>query len=277
MSPTIQNEPGAWDSDFSYGYLSRLYSALTRDFVPALLRDAADLLVPRRESAPRRVFIRHDIDVSLDHAVPLAALEASSGIASTYHVMLDSPFYDVRTPSSRSALAELRRLGHEVGLHYNVTARATRDASPERRERDIAAACSELEDALGHPVESLSFHWPVAELINGPLRVADRVCAYGAELLSWYLSDSRARWREGEPLESLTRPRAPNLQILVHPIWWGERHAAPADRLREFLRDVGPRLGRSYGDLNDTLWSHILHRAVDEQTTGEGLETHTRS
>ena len=163
-------------------------------------------------------------------------------MVSTYHVMLDSPFYDLRAATSRGALAELRRLGHEVGLHYDVAARGTKEADPEARERDIAAACGELEAILGEPVRSLSFHLPVPELINGPLRVAGRVSGYAKELFQWYISDSRARWREGEPLASLTLPRGPNLQILIDPIWWGEDHVHPTIRTRDFLFEIGSRL-----------------------------------
>ncbi|HVH47776.1 MAG TPA: hypothetical protein VM925_35815 [Labilithrix sp.] len=260
----LPNEPGAWDSDFSYGYLSKLYAVLRRDFIPTLVGDAGGVSSP--EGAPRRVFVRHDIDVSLERAVPLARLEKASGIPSTYHVMLDSPFYDIRSASSRDALAEIARLGHEIGLHYDVVARGMREADTGTREGDIARACGELEALVGAPVRSLSFHLPVQELVNGPLRVAGRVSGYGKELFQWYISDSRARWREGEPLASLGRPRAPNLQILIHPIWWGDQHVHPTVRLRDFLVEVGPRLGGTYAELNDRLWDHIIYRAAPAGT-----------
>jgi hypothetical protein len=256
----LPNEPGSWDSDFSYGYLARLYGALTTDFTPALLGDAEERAL---EGAKRRAFIRHDIDVSLARAVPLARREAEWGARATYHVMLDSPFYDLRSAASAAALAEILRLGHEVGLHYDVVARGTKKADRASRERDIALACAELEALIGEPVRSLSFHLPVLELINGPMRVAGRVSGYGKDLFQWYISDSRARWREGEPLVSLSKPRAPCLQILIHPIWWGEQHAHPTERLREFLVEVGPGLGRDYGALRDTLWDHIIYRAAE--------------
>ncbi len=263
----IPNEPGAWDSDFSYGYLTRLYAALKRDFVPTLVGDAAELAAPEKAEgaghAQRRAFIRHDIDVSLERAVPMARLEKEAGIVSTYHVMLDSPFYDIRSASSKGAVAEIGRLGHEVGLHYNVVARGMKDVDQATRERDIANACEDLEAVVGASVRSLSFHLPVKELINGPLRVAGRISGYAKELFEWYLSDSRARWREGEPLASLARPRGSNVQILIHPIWWGEHHTHPALRARAFLLEVAPRLGRSFTELNDTLWDHIIYRAAD--------------
>jgi hypothetical protein len=263
MNPkNLPNEPGAWDSDFSYDYLSKLFAALVRDFTPTRLGDASD--TPSLETEPRRVFVRHDVDVSLARARPLARLEKACGIAATYHVMLRSPFYDVRSMSAREALAEIAALGHEIGLHYDVGTRGTRDADRSTLEVDIARACAELEDVLGTPVRSFSFHLPVKALIRGPLRVAGRVNGYGEALCEWYISDSRARWREGDPLASLAQPRSRNLQILIHPVWWGELHAHPAERLREFLlSDVGPATGMSYSELNDWLWDHIIYRAAE--------------
>jgi hypothetical protein len=260
VSSQIPNEPGSWDADFSYAYLTKLYVALTRDFSPTRMGDAGESPLPGQKT---RVFVRHDIDVSLTRAVPVARLENVASLASTYHVMIDSPFYDVRSTSSRDALAEISRLGHEIGLHYDVVARKTKDVEPSVRERDIALACEELEEVLGQPVRSLSFHLPVRDLIKGPLRVAGRVSGYAMELMGWYISDSRARWREGEPLESLTRPRGSSLQILVHPIWWGETHLHPTLRTRDFLLEIAPTLGLSYAQLSDRLWDHIIYRAAD--------------
>ena len=50
------------------------------------------------------------------------------------------------------------------------------------------------------------------------------------------MSDSKGQWREGDPLLSLKKPKAPLLQILVHPIWWSERNLRAEDRLEEFFQ-----------------------------------------
>jgi hypothetical protein len=177
--------------------------------------------------------------------------------------MLDSPFYDVRSADSRAALERIIGHGHEIGLHYDVVARKMRDAAPAELERDVGRAAVELEAILGRPTRSLSFHLLMPELVDGPLLVAGRVSSYGHELLRWYISDSRARWREGEPLASLNRPRAESLQILIHPIWWGPTHVHPAERLRTYLLELTSRLGMSYDELRDRMWDHIIYDAAD--------------
>ena len=255
----LANEPGSWDADFSYAYLARLYARLRETFTPTLL-SAADI------PGSGRVFVRHDVDLSLERAVALARLERDWGVVSTYHVMLSSPFYDVHAPASRVALAELQSLGHEVGLHYDVAARKMKTALPAEREADIARCCDELEGLLGRRVPSLSFHVPVESLIRGPYRIAGRVSGYADELLRWYLSDSRARWREGEPIQSLAAPRAEDLQILIHPIWWGPEHLHPSIRLAGFLDEIAPSLDRTYEELNEVLWEHVIYQAADRAT-----------
>jgi hypothetical protein len=202
-------------------------------------------------------FIRHDIDVSLERARELATLEKSWGIAATYHVMLSCPFYDVTAPSSRQALAAIREAGHEIGLHYHP-AHDESASPPHAADEEIAAACTRLEDVLDAPVKSVSFHLPSPGLIGGPLFVAGRVNAYAAPLLGWYLSDSQARWREGEPMQTLDTPRGRVLQILVHPLWWGEHHEIPTFRLARLVKDLATERSGSFEAIAEMVQKHIL-------------------
>lgn len=260
----LTNEPTAWDADFSYGYLERLYERLRRDFDLHLLGD----MPIDRTSPARSAFIRHDVDVSLDRARRLAEREVDWGVRTTYHVMIDSPLYDVRSDASISAIRAISEMGHEVGLHYDVVARRTKDVDAATREADIDDACGAIEDIAGGRVRSVSFHRPIPELMGGALRVAGRVSGYAEPLFRWYLSDSRARWREGDPIESLGTPRSDVLQILIHPIWWGEENVRPGERLREFLLGFSPNVDhRCYEQLRATLADHIAYRAADLPVT----------
>ena len=65
--------------------------------------------------------------------------------------------------------------------------------------------------------------------------VVRRVNAYSRELMAWYLSDSKGNWREGEPLPKLLKPDKYLLQLLIHPIWWGDEHILPEDRLQAYF------------------------------------------
>lgn len=58
---------------------------------------------------------------------------------------------------------------------------------------------------------------------------------YSEELMRWYMSDSRGRWKCGEPLPILKNPKEKLLQLLIHPIWWGKVHMKAEERLSEFF------------------------------------------
>ena len=249
----------AWSADWSYEYLRRLMAKVKSQYALATLASAPEVLAsPSSPSSPSRTaFIRHDVDVSLDRAQKLAALERSWGVTSTYHVMLSCPFYDVHDASSREALAAIRAAGHEVGLHYHP-AHDEATSPPHAADEEIEGACKRLEDALGEPVQSVSFHLPPPGLIGGPLRVAGRVNAYAAPLLEWYLSDSRGRWREGEPLLTLDSPRSSYLQILVHRVWWGATNEQPPVRLSGLVRELVVSRGATFEEIADQMHEHIV-------------------
>ena len=63
------------------------------------------------------VFLRHDIDLSLDAALRMAELEAEMGVQTTYLLMTESVFYNLGSQEGADAIERLRGLGHAVGLH----------------------------------------------------------------------------------------------------------------------------------------------------------------
>jgi hypothetical protein len=230
-------EPSAWAADFSYEYFRRLLRAAQAQFDVHPVAEAPQAL---RAGGRPKLLLRNDVDVSLERALRLAEVEHELGARATYMVMTNSPLYDLEAPESRAILARLVALGHEVGLHFDFEDPAQRagGVAVEAVEAAIVAACARLEAVCGQPVRSLSFHRPLPQFLRGPSRVAGRVNAYARELMDWYLSDSGGRWRQGEPLPMLERPTCPVLQLLTHPIWWGEQHQAPPDRLDAFFADA---------------------------------------
>lgn len=66
--------------------------------------------------------LRHDIDCSLDKALCFAKIESDLGVKSTYFVLIASDFYNVLSVRSKSILSEIKKMGHEIGLHFDETA-----------------------------------------------------------------------------------------------------------------------------------------------------------
>jgi hypothetical protein len=223
----------AWTSDFSYEYFKRILRAVKSNFELYLLSEVPGIL--NSKGSPKLI-LRHDVDVSLKMALKMAAIENNLGVRSTYMVMTRSPLYDIENDTSRGMLLQLIDMGHEVGLHFDLD-KDERDGNYEisRIELKIDYSCGLLQNITGLPIGSISFHHPIPPFLRGPLMVSGRINAYSKKLMEWYLSDSKGCWREGEPLPQLTKPDKHLLQLLIHPIWWGDKHMLPEDRLQEFF------------------------------------------
>jgi hypothetical protein len=197
----------------------------TYEYYEYLMQHAADQFkicpvskaLPAQSSNLGKLFLRHDIDFDVELALPLAELERRLGIASTYFVMVDSPMYS----PTRSQLKSLLRLGHEIGLHATTS-----------RGSQIREDAALLQVMAGKHVSAVSFHCPTGHDLHGPFLIEGMVNAYSAQLMRWYLSDSRGVWYE-EPLQKLQK--VPALQLLAHPVWWGTDHQEPEDRLQSFF------------------------------------------
>lgn len=104
-----------------------LLDALARDRVTATHADDAAGLVEGR-----RLLLRHDVDSNLVSALRQARLEAELGMPATFYVLHpgDGPLANYygrivdgrieHEPAFVDAIHEMRSLGHEVGLHYDL-------------------------------------------------------------------------------------------------------------------------------------------------------------
>ena len=239
----------AWSSDFSYKYYRKLLETIREHYSLYLMSEAEHIL--NIDSERPKLILRHDVDLDLSCAVALAEIENELGISACYMVLSDSPFYFLDDISSKNHLNTLLELGHEIGLHFDLNGFISQsilsgvDFDSEELSLNplfdrILHDIKLLEEVTSAPIESISFHRPSPESLNGPFRIHGIINAYSAELLDYYLSDSKGRWREGEPLKSLESPKKPLLQLLIHPIWWGTTHMKAKDRLQWFFESRTP-------------------------------------
>ena len=159
------------------------------------------------------VFLRHDVDLSLDAALTMAELEAENDVQTTYLLMTESVFYNLASHEGVEALERLRELGHAVGLH--------------------AVYPNVALDARFDPV--VSWHNPQAEYMSETIPGAINV--YGEPYFdrATYRSDSNQHWRAGCPHEELRGGGFPWLQILVHPEIWVYEGATMGLTMRAML------------------------------------------
>jgi hypothetical protein len=171
------------------------------------------------EPQQRHLILRHDLDMSIEAALPIAAIEAEAGARATYFVLLRTEMYNVQAPASVGALKTIGEQGHEIGLHLDASLYADDDGALERA---AAAECAALEAILGRPVATISFHRPAPRLKGRAGRLAGRRHAYEPRFFSQigYCSDSRGAWHHGQPLDHPAVAAGRALQLLTHPIWW---------------------------------------------------------
>jgi hypothetical protein len=162
------------------------------------------------EPASGDLFLRHDVDLSLEAALRMARLERERGAAATYFLMTESVFYNLASAEGRDAIDELRSLGHAVALHA-VHPRFFRD----ERFDPVVAWHNPDPEYVFEPVEG------VVNVMQAPWFTKGR-----------YRSDSNQHWREGCPHEELRAGTFEWLQLLVHPEIW----VYPGDTMGQTMR-----------------------------------------
>jgi hypothetical protein len=167
------------------------------------------------EPSPGALFLRHDVDLSLDAALRMAELEAARGVRATYFLMSASVFYNLASEEGQDAIARLRDLGHAVGLHA-IHPDAT------------------FEERFGFdPV--LAWHNPDPQFMTAPVPGAVNVMQAPWFDPATYRSDSNQHWRSGCPHDDLRRSAFPWLQLLVHPEIWAYPGATMGETMRAML------------------------------------------
>ncbi|MGD9537698.1 MAG: hypothetical protein AB7P52_08640 [Alphaproteobacteria bacterium] len=209
------------------GYRALLDSLCARGY------EVRDFFSARPER--RHLILRHDVDVSLEAALEMAAFEAGLGVRSSYFVLLRSELYNPFAPPGQAALRLIRALGHEVGLHFDA---ALVEGGLDALDAAAANECALLEGLLGTSVRMISFHRPAKVLLGLDRPLAGRAHAYEPRFFSsiGYCSDSRGAFRHGEPLAQPAVAAGTAMQLLTHPIWWmGEAEADVTARLERFI------------------------------------------
>ena len=192
------------------------YSAL----LDRMLEAGADLLpvtsMGKSECVPKTVFLRHDIDFSLELCVPMAEVEASKGIKATYYILLNGP-YSVDDKNGRRHLLRLVELGHEIGLHYDL--KNYPDQSNEQKLK-LESEIEHLEHLIEQKIPTITMHEP-HRTAGDPFKEGPWIHPHNPILFNTvrYVSDSCRAWRDESLLEFFSREED-RLLFLTHPELW---------------------------------------------------------
>ncbi len=186
------------------------------------------------------ILLRHDIDLSLEKALPILQLEHSLGIRSTIFVRVHAQDYNIFSVCNYGLLDQYMSWGVEVGLHYEPQmALITRENHFNllRRAKEI------LEAVIRKPVCGLVSHTPKLALQFGQFTAGEltslgfgyRGDEAGFVNDRFYVSDSNRYWRRGCVCKHIGVQ--PHLTALIHPFWWqpitDEQRFVNIQRLRE--------------------------------------------
>jgi len=223
-------EDCSWNMDFSYDYYRKILSLLRKNFHLCLFHESPNY-IDKNLNKPVAL-LRHDVDLDIEKALKMAEIEASKGVYSCFMFLTNCYFYSLSDNSVISAIQSIKKMGHEVGLHYDIH---NNNNNNNNESELIKMEISKIEDIISSKVCSISFHRPSPIYINGPTHVNGMVNTYASSLMNCYLSDSKGRWRNGEPIPMIRNNKNNILQLLVHPIWWGKNHIPASERLQEFF------------------------------------------
>lgn len=173
------------------------------------------------------IILRHDVDISLDHALKMAQMEYDHNLHSTFFILLHSPFYNALTKKNISIIRKISELGHEIGLHYDTDVLSK---SPNRAHLQIKNEAKILEDISDQKIVSVTQHNPTTSIKLNPKLISGFLDAMHSTLAksAVYMSDSVQNWRKGCMCNHVGE--ISKLQILTHPIWWHEI-ALPLDEI----------------------------------------------
>ncbi len=165
------------------------------------------------------LFLRHDVDLSLDAALRMAEVEHDADASATYFLMTESVFYNLASKEGSAAIERLRELGHRVGLHAVYP-----NAAPDGRFDSVVAWHNPDPDYM-------------RTALSGPINVMEDRYFDPAR----YRSDSNQHWRSGCPCAHLRAGSFPWLQLLTHPEIWAFEGATMGETMRAMLESERER------------------------------------
>jgi hypothetical protein len=180
------------------------------------------------------LILRHDIDISPTLALPMAEIENSVGIRSTYFVGLHLS-YNPHHPRHAKIVRTIAEMGHEIGFHYDGLLYPGDGPSLKENLALLDRHIQILEEVCLSPVVSIARHNPSIAKEGDPFKTAVKYNnAYDERLFhnTLYISDSCGAWRAGGLSPCWDEPRPKRLYLLIHAEQWADK--TDADRMARF-------------------------------------------
>lgn len=230
MTPPEPQRPQNPDHDFTLAHYREILERITATHPTLSFAEAVPLgrsLLERE----RFVLMRHDVEFSLKSALTLAEADHNAGVRSSFFLQYGSD-YNIFQPESAEIVDRILALGHDIGLHYDVSLlerSGTDPAAMARRMIDL------MESFWSTKIYAASPHLPMRS--GQRLEIPDVVDVYDPLYFTdiKYISDSTQTWREGVVTSILDRYS--QIHLLTHEYHWSEEgHPFDVLLLREATR-----------------------------------------
>lgn len=201
------------------------------------------------EYISRSILLRHDLEFSIPIALKMAEIEAELGIKATYFIQLHSEFYNTLEKQSIQAIKQIKKLGHQLGLHFDSHFWGIENE--DQLDKRIIFDQRIIEDYTDTELKAFSFH------NNTEFTLSCRKERYGGLLNVYsdyfrtqyaYNADSLGFWRFERLEDLLNEAKVETLHILIHDGMWQEEVLPPRRRVYKVIDDNSSRLKKLYDD-----------------------------
>ena len=212
-------------------------------------------------------YLRHDLDAHIPGVDEMAMIEAERQIKATYYVAL-TLHYNPLYPENQRILKRIQDMGHEIGLHYDVST-YPRDSGEARKHLDWEA--NVLGTILGKPIRTICMHNPHKGEPDPFVELDEYVHPLDPRLNKdlIYVSDSCRAWRDESLLSCFSANAPKRLLLNTHPDSWLD--GTLCDRIEYHdcvLRPNGLRQHEEYFDSMRDIWvNHVAPKLHDARET----------
>ena len=220
--------------NFSFKHYEEIIALAKKKYIFSFFRD----VLKKNKGKQKRIFLRHDIDISLEKALDIANLDKKHDVGSSFFIRPDSIYYNIFNSAPRTFINEIIAMGHQIGIHFDDKSVLFDNASEEEMIREIKRQIDIMKSYFNvQPI--VSFHRPSAFWFGKSLEYCGLINTYDNFFKETkYLSDSRGRWKEGCICKFLREQDSEtDLQLLIHPVWWNKISVDSATVLSRVLND----------------------------------------
>jgi peptidoglycan/xylan/chitin deacetylase (PgdA/CDA1 family) len=238
-------------TNFSYTTYKNLLRALLKSRVNLCFGD----FFIKKHHKENFLILRHDVDFSPEAALQMAEIEAEIGIKATYFVLFSSIFYNLLNEKYIAFPRRLVKMGHEVGLHYDL--RALELTGAKNISKIILQENDILTKLAGAEVKSIAMHNPSLSGIDS-IQKTKFVNAYDANYTKniAYFSDSCGAWRDSLVMHLKKNNFPRQMQLLIHPIFWGTTSLSRWEILGRFIQNKKRSLSNSAREIRNMWLKH---------------------